>query len=156
MRTNAINIQNNLASIDYNYVDLIRELQYWKSKYQELKAELSGYMSSPINSVWVKDRGVSRKIPIDDIILMEADSNYTIIHTTEGRKILSSHTLKSWIAEVAHIPDLIRVHRSYLVNKRHIITYNSSRREISLKNNLMVPVPRKCPVFSELKSLKTF
>ncbi len=58
----------------------------------------------------------------DDIILCSSDSNYTMIHLTEGRKKLISKTLKDveeWLAPHG----FFRAHHSHLVNLSHIKEY---------------------------------
>lgn len=54
-----------------------------------------------------------------DIIYCQAESNYTNIVLTGGRKILVSKVLKE-IDEILSGPDFYRIHNSYLINLNHI------------------------------------
>lgn len=54
-----------------------------------------------------------------DIIFCEADSNYTKVHLSDGKKVLVSKVLKE-LDEALNGPDFCRVHSSYLVNIHHI------------------------------------
>ncbi len=58
-------------------------------------------------------------VPTSDIIYCEAESNYTHVVLTGGKKILVSKVLKD-IDEVLSGPDFYRVHSSFLVNINHI------------------------------------
>ncbi|GAO41420.1 LytR/AlgR family response regulator transcription factor [Flavihumibacter petaseus] len=58
-------------------------------------------------------------VPTSDIIYCEADSNYTSVVLTSGKKILVSKVLKD-IDEALSGPDFFRVHSSFLININHI------------------------------------
>lgn len=58
-------------------------------------------------------------VPTADIIYCEAESNYTNVVLSGGRKILVSKVLKD-IDETLSGPDFYRVHSSFLININHI------------------------------------
>ncbi|HEU4469931.1 MAG TPA: LytTR family DNA-binding domain-containing protein, partial [Flavisolibacter sp.] len=58
-------------------------------------------------------------VPTADIIYCEADSNYTSVVLSDGKKILVSKVLKE-IDEALSGPDFYRVHSSYLININRI------------------------------------
>lgn len=58
-------------------------------------------------------------VPTSDIIYCEAESNYTNVVLTGGKKILVSKVLKD-IDEVLSGPDFYRVHSSFLININRI------------------------------------
>ncbi|WP_153800549.1 LytR/AlgR family response regulator transcription factor [Foetidibacter luteolus] len=58
-------------------------------------------------------------VPVADIIYCEAESNYTNVVLTGGKKILVSKVLKD-IDEALSGPDFFRVHSSYLINLNRI------------------------------------
>jgi len=58
-------------------------------------------------------------VPTADIIYCEAESNYTHVILTGGKKILISKVLKE-IDEALSGPDFYRVHSSFLININHI------------------------------------
>ena len=126
-----------------SYNEVCRELQFWKNKYYELKTQVADNKMQQTNPLWIKDHGITRKLLLKDIIMMEADSNYTIIYTSDGHKILSSHTLKNWMATIGDNHEFLRVHRSYLINTNHIVSYSVTKREIYLTGNNKVPVARR-------------
>ncbi|WP_428657213.1 LytR/AlgR family response regulator transcription factor [Runella sp.] len=80
------------------------------------------------------------QIPVDQIIYLEGNRNYTNICLKNGRKLLSSKNLKRF-EELFDNGHFLRVNRSYLVNFAHI---QSFEREIMLSNGkIIVPARRK-------------
>ena len=65
----------------------------------------------------VKDRMV--RLFFKDILWVEADDYYCKV-VTEGKGYLVTQTLKKFGEELAGVPDLMRVHRSYIVNLAHV------------------------------------
>jgi two-component system, LytTR family, response regulator len=61
-------------------------------------------------------------VPTQDILYCAAESNYTSIVLTGGKKILVSKVLKE-IDETLSGPDFFRIHNSYLINLNHIKKY---------------------------------
>ena len=61
-------------------------------------------------------------VPTSDIIYCEAESNYTKVVLTSGKKIVVSKVLKD-IDEALNGPDFCRVHSSFLINVNRIKKY---------------------------------
>ncbi|MEO6720807.1 MAG: LytTR family DNA-binding domain-containing protein [Ferruginibacter sp.] len=61
-------------------------------------------------------------VSTSEIILCQADSNYTAVILTNGKKILVSKVLKD-IDETLSGPDFYRIHNSFLINMNHINKY---------------------------------
>ncbi len=63
-------------------------------------------------------------IEVDDMVSLQADSNYTIIHMKDMQKKVITKTLKDF--EDLLDPTLFaRIHKSYIVNLRYIKEYSS-------------------------------
>ncbi len=58
-------------------------------------------------------------VPLDDIIRLEGARNYTKVTLTDGNEIIVSKTLKA--LEPFLSVHFIRIHRSYVINTRHLI-----------------------------------
>ena len=71
---------------------------------------------------------------------LEAQSNYTAIYCTHGRRILISRTLKSCMCVFPG--SFLRIHQSYLVNPKYIQTYLRHDCEVRLDSGLQLPVSR--------------
>lgn len=65
-------------------------------------------------------------LEVANIIRCEADINYTIIHTKDGRKMMVSKTLKSFEALLVNCK-FFRVHNSHLINLDYIKKYTKGK-----------------------------
>lgn len=64
-------------------------------------------------------------IEVNDIVSLQADSNYTIIHMTNMQKLVITKTLKEFEL-LLDDAQFFRIHKSYIVNLTHIKEYSSS------------------------------
>jgi len=79
-------------------------------------------------------------VNLDDIIRCESDSNNTIFHLQDERKIFVTKTLK-YFSDMLKSYDFIRVHQSHLVNLQSISEYiKTDGGYLMLKNGHNVPV----------------
>jgi two-component system LytT family response regulator len=92
-------------------------------------------------------------VKVEDIIFCEADGSYTYIHTKDDKTYTSSNNLKK-IEGILPKPIFFRIHRSSLLNLKHIVKYNNSG-EIFLSNNkkLLVSSRNKTNFYKILKLL---
>lgn len=63
-------------------------------------------------------------VEIDEIVSLQADSNYTILHLTNMQKMVISKTLKDF-EELLDEKQFARIHKSYIVNLRYIKEYST-------------------------------
>ena len=89
-------------------------------------------------NLFIKDGHAMAQIPLDDILYLEAQGNYTLLFTHNGKKRLIRSVITD-IHEQLPTEDFLRVHRSFVVNKKHITEYKSSM--IHLKE-IQLPVGR--------------
>lgn len=85
-----------------------------------------------------KDSGEDKKLLVDDLMFLKTDNIYLELHTAE-RKIVIRSTLENFIEENP-FESLIRVHRSYLINKKHV---SHSTGQSVIIDNHEIPVSRK-------------
>ncbi len=89
------------------------------SKTKEEALDKEEAVHSPVQGVlFLKKQHKYFKIALENIMYVEADGNYTIIHTTTGDFIYSTVLRK--IEEKLPEEMFMRVHRSYVVNVNHI------------------------------------
>ena len=79
-------------------------------------------------------------ISIKDVILIEGERNYSNIHLKDNRKELISKTLSN-LEELLEDKGFFRCHKSYLVNKSHILGSNSLN--VKMSNNTRIPISRR-------------
>ena len=88
----------------------------------------------------------------DEIIRLEASSNYTNIFFTNKKKLLVAKVLKEF-AEMLEPLGFVRTHRSHLVNRQYIMLVDSSG-NIIMKDASVAEISRrmKSGVMKELKN----
>lgn len=60
---------------------------------------------------------------VEQIILLEAEGNYTRLQFADGSQILVCKTLRNTEEMLAGYPQFIRIHRSYTINLNHLEKY---------------------------------
>ncbi|WP_430906045.1 LytR/AlgR family response regulator transcription factor [Maribacter sp. 2-571] len=79
-------------------------------------------------------------VSLDDIVRCASDSNNTIFHLRDKRKIFVTKTLK-YFSEMLKAYDFVRIHQSHLVNLQYISAYiKTDGGYLMLKNGENVPV----------------
>ncbi|MEM6768523.1 MAG: LytTR family DNA-binding domain-containing protein [Bacteroidota bacterium] len=68
------------------------------------------------------DKRIFRLQP-DQILFIEGMGNYVVYHTTDGQKLTRYASLKQALGELPS--HFLRIHKSYIVNKEHIQSYNA-------------------------------
>lgn len=99
----------------------------------------------------------SNKISIvnmDEILLLEATGNYTTFYLNDNSRIVVAKTMKKY--ESVLNKEFIRVHRSHIVNLRHVKEF--SYRDggvITMKDQTSIAVSRRrvAPFLEHLKKL---
>jgi len=76
-----------------------------------------------------------------DIICLEANSNYTKLYLTGSRNLFSAKTLKAYQSLLP--PNaFLRVHSAFLINKMHI-SHICGREIVVLTQDIQVPLARR-------------
>ncbi len=65
-------------------------------------------------------------IMIDDIVCIKADTNYSEFYTVDGKKVVSSKGLSTY-EEMLKPKLFVRVHKSSIVNLKHVTKYHRGR-----------------------------
>jgi len=78
-----------------------------------------------------------------DIIYVEADSNYSVLHLKTNEKIVLSKPLKE-IEDLLSAFEFVRIHKSVLVNFKYVKSYsNKNGLQVFLHNGIILPVSRR-------------
>ncbi|MFN3382671.1 MAG: LytR/AlgR family response regulator transcription factor [Runella zeae] len=83
----------------------------------------------------------TRDISLEKLIYLEAIRNYTCLYFLDGKQEVYGKTLRLF-EECLPSQHFVRIHRSYLVRRDYIHTYNNNT-EITLKNGLKLKVARR-------------
>lgn len=79
-----------------------------------------------------------------DIFYCEGQVNYTLFHLSGKRKLLSSKTLKEY-DDLLSDQQFIRIHKSYLVNRRHITSITNDHKVLMHDGTQVEISKRKFP-----------
>jgi two-component system, LytTR family, response regulator len=123
-----------------------------QGKIQEL---INNHLPEKIDRIVVKTGSKIKVIPIQDLIYLEAQDDYVMLYTREG-KYLKQHTMK-YFEQVLNPSQFIRIHRSYIINLDElgqIEPYEKESHRVVLKNN--VPLPVSKTGYSQLKKVLNF
>lgn len=86
---------------------------------------------------------------VKDILAIEADRNYSIIHTL-NKKYMYSKSLSYFVEQYLPIDGFIRTHRSWIVNLMHVQYLDKGKKELIIPP-LTIPISRKN--FAEVKKI---
>lgn len=64
-------------------------------------------------------------LDVDEIVSLQADSNYTIIHKRDLQKLVVTKTLKDF-EDILNDNCFVRIHKSHIVNLKYIIEYSTA------------------------------
>jgi len=83
-------------------------------------------------------------IPTNNIIYLQSDWNYTIIHTLDNSKYISGFTLKILEKRLSD-NSFLRINRGLLINSQHIRQLSSVKKEafVLMENGEVLPVSRR-------------
>lgn len=76
-----------------------------------------------------------------EILLLEANENYTKIHLASGKIFISSTTLGKIEKRLANNPHFFRTHKTFMVNLNHVTNINQS--DLQITNGLNISLSRR-------------
>jgi two-component system, LytTR family, response regulator len=131
------------------YIDL--QSSYTPNAYIEEIQSLRSQVSMLEQSLKLQRGGLSKKVFIggsanrfvgaDEVLRIEASSNYSIIYFQDHTQVFTSKTLKHWQTMFdSHL--LIRVHAKHLVNSESIHTIDKSCRMVVLSDGARINYSR--------------
>ena len=88
----------------------------------------------------------------NEITYLEAAVNYTIFHLNDGKKVVSSFTLKKYEEDI-RLTGFLRVHKSYLLNPEYVKGVEKKGKKASVKmmdGTLLCVSRRKLNLISNL------
>jgi two-component system LytT family response regulator len=94
-----------------------------------------------LKNILVTDKGLQHIISIENIVAIEAQESYCTLHTTQ-KTYIASKNLKHFETVLAGLPNFIRVHKSWLINKNHLQHYSKSDLTLQLTNGLVAKLSK--------------
>lgn len=81
-------------------------------------------------------------IDINDVICIQADRMYSVIYTLNEKQFIASKKLNHYENLFKEEGFFVRVHRSWVVNTKHISVYSKREKQIELTNKKVIPVSK--------------
>ena len=122
-------------------VDRVKLRQNLELQSQRLSVLSSTLETKQLKNIVVTDKGNQNILPIDSIIAIEAMESYCTIHTADKKHIVSKN-LKHFETVFENLPNFLRVHKSWLINKEYIKQYSKSELSIYLTNGLIAKLSK--------------
>ena len=109
---------------------------------EALKNLISNFSLNKSNRISVPHSEGIHFIPVQDIVYLEADSNYTIFHLLNGSKIVASKTLAEFEPQLTD--SFFRIHKSFNINLNHVNEYvKKDGNSVLMNDGALLPVARR-------------
>lgn len=79
----------------------------------------------------------------DEVMLLEANENYTVLYLQNGKKILVATTLKTLEQRFVDCRKFIRTHKSHIINIEFISDYQLDMNLVMMQNKKMILISRR-------------
>ena len=106
------------------------------------------YVQKGNDSLLILNHRTSKKVYIQQVVLLKGETNYTTLFLDDGKKRVLSHSIKYYEAFLeSH--SFLRVHRTFMVNPKHVKTYNQEERELMMTNGHSAFISRRKKHFAK-------
>jgi DNA-binding LytR/AlgR family response regulator len=100
------------------------------------------YQQKGSNSLLIINHKTSKKILVNDVVLLKGDVNYTIFHLQCGTEKLVPHSIK-FFEPFLETHGFLRVHRSFMVNPNYVKEYNQEHEILMMTNGQEANISRR-------------
>lgn len=140
-----------VLSLDDLNADLLKQLQEKQCRMLILNEQFKIVEETKPKQIQLTINGVRQSVALENIIRLEACSNYTQFYLNNSAKpVLTSKTLKYYTGKLDE-HRFFRPHQSHLLNKDFVETFDTKLRTIFLKDGSKTKVARR--KLSQIKRL---
>lgn len=83
-----------------------------------------------------------KKVPINNIVLLKGDVNYTIFHFLHGKEKMVARSIK-FFEKLLETHGFLRIHRSFMINPNYIEMYNAEKEILTMRNGQEANISRR-------------
>jgi two-component system LytT family response regulator len=94
-----------------------------------------------IDHIVVTHKGYQYVLALDEVVAIEALESYCCVHTPDKQYVVSKN-LKSFEQALEEDVRFFRVHKSWMVNVNHILSYSRSEGSIAMTNGVVAKLSR--------------
>lgn len=109
------------------HYELHKSLEHQKKIYRESLDNLNEHINQgtkSISKITVSEQFGFQLVNTSDIMYLEADSNYTILHLTGLKKVVATRTMGDF-EKILEQPAFFRIHKSIIINLNFLKAYSS-------------------------------
>ncbi len=133
-RTLQISLELAFDTFEKHQIQQIQAAEPIKKMANEVKLSAETILAYD-GSIFIKQNFRFVKLSTHDLVYIEASRTYSYLHTTQQRHVVRQPLVA--ILEKLQIKEIIRVHRSYAINMRHVLEFNDD--EITISNGKVIP-----------------
>ncbi len=123
-------------------VNKCREIRNRTTQMQRLESKLNLLKEAfALHKIPVHTSSETILVDVDEIIRLEADGNYTHIHLSYGKKILSTKAMAEY-EKLLPGDVFLRIHKKHLVNRTHINTIKKGEGLLIMTDGSAVEISR--------------
>jgi DNA-binding LytR/AlgR family response regulator len=100
------------------------------------------YQQKGNESLLIINHRTSKKILINDVVLLKGDVNYTIFQLQCGAEKVVAHSIKFFEPYLETL-GFIRIHRSFMVNPNYVKNYNQEHEFLMMTNGQKANISRR-------------
>jgi DNA-binding LytR/AlgR family response regulator len=100
------------------------------------------YQQKGSESLLIINHRTSKKILIDDVVLLKGNINYTIFQLQCGKEKLVPHSIK-FFEPYLETHGFLRVHRSFMINPYYVKEYNQEQEILTMSNGQQASISRR-------------
>ena len=127
-----LEMRNSRLLEKFNYNDSLRNLS------ENIKLG-----NKHISKITVSEQFGFQIINTSDLMYLEADSNYTILHISGLKKIVATRTLGDF-EKILDQPDFFRIHKSIIINLNYLKAYSSYQGNfVTLSDGTLLNISRR-------------
>jgi DNA-binding LytR/AlgR family response regulator len=100
------------------------------------------YQQKGNESLLIINHRTSKKILINDVVLLKGDVNYTIFQLQCGKEKVVPHSLKFFEPYLETL-GFLRIHRSFMINPNYVKSYNKDQEVLTMSNGQNAYISRR-------------
>lgn len=131
-------------------VEKVRNQIEVKQQREKLSVLTETISQKKIQNIVLQCKGNQVVVPLENIIAFEAQESYCTVHTLDKR-FIQSRNLKYFETLLDENSNFIRIHKSWLINRNHLLSYSKSELSIQLTGSISAKLSKyKKQEFEEL------
>lgn len=103
---------------------------------------MKAYLQKGNKALLTLNQKTSKKVLVNTVVLLEGNINYTIFHLENGKQNVVAHSIR-FFEPFLKTHGFLRVHRSYMINPKHIKNFDEQLQKITMNNGKEAMISRR-------------